>query len=172
MTPLQRLVLSSLWLLLTLGFCLTLAFAGQVVGHAAHYPPGAATVVDGDTVKFPDGRVCRLVGLDAPESDQPLGAYATAVLRRLVTGEVAVLVYGQDRYRRDLCWLTNGAVSVNAELVRKGAAETYLLNRTPFAAVLRAVEAEAKAADRGVWGLPNRESPSDYRKQQRSRVPP
>lgn len=170
-----RRVWAAVWIVLALAFCVSLVFAGPpVAGSAAHYRPGEATAVDGDTVKFKDGRVCRLVGIDAPESHQPFGALARSVVTQLVAGEVGVLVYGQDKYRRDLCWLTNGAISINAELVRQGLAETYLLTRAPFGSTLQLLESEAKAAGRGMWSLPasEYESPSVYRHRIKSQSAP
>jgi len=64
--------------------------------------------VDGDTVELADGRRVRLVGYDAYELSEPLGALARRELSSLCLGEVYLNVDGlepQDRYGRILGYL-------------------------------------------------------------------
>jgi len=131
------------------------------------------SVHDGDTVRFAGGRVCRLLGLDAPELAQPLGEHAQRALVGLLPlvregRPVTVLHYGRDRYGRLLCWVLGpGGEAVNLELVRAGLAEVYLAERSPFRHGLEAAQEEARNSRRGVWGLEGYESPSAYRKRLR-----
>ena len=139
-----------------------------------------ARVADGDTLSFTGRReVCRLTGIDAPETakkgrheGQPLGAEAQVFLEKLVGGRVVtVLVYGADRYGRFLCWvLSPDTLSANLEMVRFGLAEVYVYDAAappPFLSVLQQAEVEAQVARRGVWGLPDRESPAAFRRRLR-----
>jgi hypothetical protein len=76
-----------------------------------------ANVVDGDTVELADGRRVRLVGYDAYELSEPLGARARQELRSLCPGEAYLDVDDlepQDRYGRVLgyLWCRRGAGDV------------------------------------------------------------
>jgi endonuclease YncB( thermonuclease family) len=67
-------------------------------------------VVDGDTVILGDGSRIRLIGIDAPEADQPCGQQATDALRRLVEHRVVTVsdpdsVQDRDKYGRLLRYL-------------------------------------------------------------------
>ncbi len=71
-------------------------------------------VIDGDTVELSDGRRVRLVGYDAYELSEPLGALAGQELRSLCPGEAYLDVDDlepQDRYGRILgyLWCRRGA---------------------------------------------------------------
>jgi hypothetical protein len=71
-------------------------------------------VVDGDTVALADGRRVRLVGYDAYELTEPLGALARQELRSLCLGDAYLDVDDlepQDRYGRTLgyLWCRRGA---------------------------------------------------------------
>lgn len=133
-------------------------------------------VVDGDTVVYPQG-VCRLIGVDAPEvahgghPAQPMGEQAWEGLSgELVQGVNTVLVYGTDKYGRMLCAILDHAgYLTNLWLVESGLAETYLLERAPFAKGLAEAQARAKTERRGIWGLGRYERPSDYRKRIKAR---
>ena len=136
----------------------------------------AERIVDGDTIVYPRG-VCRLIGVDAPEVShpkqpgQPLGLEAQqAVAGQLQQGSNTVLVFGRDRYGRMLCAvLDHQGYLVNLMLLESGLAETYLLEKSPFAGGFRDAEARAKAQKMGIWGLPKYERPHDYRQRMKAR---
>lgn len=119
---------------------------GQVVG-----------IHDGDTLTLltPENRQVRvrLAGIDAPESRQPYGTRAQQVLSSLSFRQrVRVVVQDTDRYGRTVGRVWAGALDLNAELVRRGAAWVYRqYNRDP---ALPPLEAEARQAKRGLWALP------------------
>jgi hypothetical protein len=80
-------------------------------------PVFVANVVDGDTVELSDGRRVRLVGYDAYELSEPLGARARQELRSLCLGEAYLDVDNlepQDRYGRILgyLWCRRGAGNI------------------------------------------------------------
>lgn len=131
----------------------------------------AERAVDGDTITFPQGS-CRLVGIDAPEIThgakvgQPWAREAMMALEGMLgMGPATVLVFGLDRYGRMLCAVFDAqGYLVNLVLVESGLAETYLLEKAPFAAGLRQAEERAKRDKRGLWSQPSPERPADYRR--------
>ena len=129
-------------------------------------------ISDGDTLTLlvPDGASfkqvkVRLGEIDTPERKQPYGTRAQQILSELAYNQQArVVVQDTDRYGRTVGRVYVGAVDVNAEMVKRGAAwayRQYLKDQS-----LLALEAEAKAAKRGLWGLPEAERcpPWDWRK--------
>lgn len=130
---------------------------------AAEYNGKVVGVSDGDTLTLlvPDGTSfkqvkVRLGEIDTPESRQPYGERAKQALSDLAFGKPArVVVQDTDKYGRTVGRVFVGATDVNAEMIRQGAAwayRQYLKDQS-----LLALEAEAKAAKRGLWGLPEAE---------------
>jgi endonuclease YncB( thermonuclease family) len=110
-------------------------------------------VHDGDTITVlvagRDIRV-RLAGIDAPERGQPFRNASRNALEAQVAGrEVRVVERGRDGYGRVLGRVYVGPVDVNAEQVRAGYA--WVFRRFVQDPALLALEAEAKAAQRGLW---------------------
>ena len=126
-------------------------------------------VTDGDTLTLLTAdkqqvRI-RLAEIDAPESGQPYGTKAKLVLSELAFGKnVQARVMDTDRYGRTVARVHEGVLDINAELVRRGAAWAYRKYLTET--TLLAVEAEAKAARRGLWALPETErvAPWEWRR--------
>jgi endonuclease YncB( thermonuclease family) len=120
-------------------------FEGRVVG-----------VVDGDTIDVLVGhetRRVRLSGIDTPERGQPWADRATRALSRRVFGkEVRVNDVGTDRHGRTLGEVYADNLCVGCELVREGNAWVY--RKYTDDPVLYKLEAEARAARRGLWSLP------------------
>ena len=155
----------ALWL-----FGLLALLAGPLL--AAEYSGKVVGVSDGDTLTLlvPDGASfkqvkVRLGEIDTPERKQPYGTRAQQTLSELAYNQQArVVVQDTDRYGRTVGRVYVGGVDVNAELVKQGAAwvyRQYLKDQS-----LLALEAEAKTAKRGLWGLPEAERcpPWDWRK--------
>lgn len=167
----------SLATLVTLAMVFLLArFGGDLRDVLRPAPrPGAewfevVRVIDGDTIlvapnPFPQsasGDRLRLLGVDTPESVHPakpverFGLEAAAFTRRLCEGRRVRLVFEsgntQDRYGRTVAYvfLEDGSL-LNAEIIRQGYGHAY--TRFPFARMedFRALEAEARAARRGLW---------------------
>ena len=116
-------------------------------------------MIDGDTLEVagPDGAITvRIVGINAPESDECFGAEATDALRALVEDEELVLVVDRsdvDRFGRALRYVeTNDGVDVGAELVAGGFA---IARRYPpddaRADTYAQLQREAQEAKRGLW---------------------
>ena len=123
--------------------------AGRVVG-----------ITDGDTLTVLDAanrqvRV-RLAEVDTPESGQPYGDRARQALSDLAFGKaVRVAVVDTDRYGRTVGRVSAEGRDVNAEMVRRGAA--WVFRRYSDDPGLLRLEAEARAARRGLWALPEAE---------------
>lgn len=128
---------------------------------ASQGPQRVARIVDGDTLVLRGGARVRLLQIDAPEAGRE--CYARAAARELAglapVGAEIVLepdprLDPVDRYGRLLRYLRVGAVNVNVELVRRGAAAPYFYggDRGRYAPRLLAAVAEARAARRGMWG--------------------
>jgi len=103
----------------------------------------------------------RLIGLDTPEISPELecwGAEATARLTELLppgsTAWAAPDRDVRDRYDRHLLYLwTPDGLFVNAELIAAGDATVMIFApNDEHEELLRMLEAEASAADRGLWG--------------------
>lgn len=123
------------------------------------------SVADGDTLTVQVAGQpikVRLAGIDAPERDQPFGTQSRQSLARITLQRmVNVAVRKVDEYGRTVGVVTLGGLNVEAEQVRRGWAWVYRqYNRD---AQLLALEAEAKAARRGLWVEANPTPPWDWR---------
>ena len=141
---------------------LALALCAACGGSAA--PAGTATVDsvrDGDTILLEDGRRVRLVQVDAPELGvECWGDEAAEALERLAPAGTALRLERDpglddvDRHGRLLRYAHAGALNLNLEAVRIGAAAPYFYRgeRGLNARRLVAAAREARAARRGLWG--------------------
>ena len=152
-----------------------LAWGSAAAGVPGGIPAGlkaggnakAVEIVDGDTLVLDDGREVRLVGIQAPKlplgrkgfKPWPLAEEAKQALGRLALGKTLQLAYGgqdRDRHRRTLAHLfdTEGAW-IQGALLELGLARVYSFadNRALVPEML-ALEAEARAARRGIWAHP------------------
>ena len=139
---------------------------------AAEYTGRVVAISDGDTLTLlvPDGASyqqvkVRLGEIDTPESGQPFGQRAKQMLSDLAYNQQArVVVQDTDRYGRKVSRVYVGTVDVNAEMVKQGAAWVYRKYAQDQA--LYRLEEQAKAAKRGLWGLPEAQRcpPWDWRK--------
>ena len=130
-------------------------FTGRVVG-----------VADGDTISvLRDGRAerIRLAGIDCPERGQAFGTRARQATSEWAYGQyVTVLVRDRDDYGRlvgDVV-LPDGRM-LNGELVRAGLA--WASRYRGGDAELERLEAEARAARRGLWSDPHAVPPWRFR---------
>jgi len=143
--------------------------AGLINGGSGA-PPGSERsrvvhVVDGDTLVVEDGRTIRLLGIDTPETHNPnlrgpqaLGEAATTRLAAMVEGKTVELESDEtntDHYGRALRHVWLGRTLVAETLAREGLGHALVIPpNTRHAERIRAAEAAAKAAGRGLWGLP------------------
>lgn len=128
--------------------------------RATGSPGRVVGIQDGDTLTLltADHQQVRIrVGdIDAPEHDQPHGDRSKRMLSDLAFGRDAELtVLDVDSYGRSVCRVRVGQENVNAAMVRQGGAWVFTrYNRDPS---LVSLEAEARAARRGLWNLPEAE---------------
>jgi endonuclease YncB( thermonuclease family) len=121
---------------------------------------GSTPALEGRVVRVPDGdslevvmegerRRIRIFGIDAPELGQPWSRRA------------------REAYDRTVAEIYAGDVCVACELVRAGHAWVY--RRYDPDPSLLALEDEARASGRGLWGLPasERTPPWEWRRENR-----
>jgi len=147
-----------------------------LVGSSAGAETTAGKVVrvaDGDTITILADRQqtrVRLANIDTPERRQPWGKKAKQALAGLVAGKwVEVEVLDVDRYGRTIGLVLVDGHQVNRDLVASGHAWVYpKYNHDPG---LPDIEAEARAARRGLWSLPEAERipPWKWRREHRRR---
>ncbi len=146
--------------LLMVGLLLLVLAAVVTTAQSAEYTGRVVGISDGDTLTLlvPDGASfkqvkVRLGEIDTPESRQPFGERAKQTLSDLAYNKQArVVVQDTDKYGRTVGRVFVGTTDVNAEMIRQGAAwayRQYLKDQS-----LLRLEAEAKAAKRGLWALP------------------
>lgn len=132
-----------------------LSRAPQAGEEGVFYGP-VIRVADGDTLEVKVQGVVmdfRLAEVDAPEMDQRYGTKAREELAALVAGKSIVLVPSDtDRYGRTVAYAWAGAVCVNAELVRRGAA--YFYSEYSASDFLYGIEQRARNGKLGLWALP------------------
>ncbi len=75
-------------------------------------------VIDGDTFKTASRkRSVRLADIDAPEKGRPGSVKATAVLKKMIEGEmVRIKPVGRDKYGRTVADVYKGRESVNKKM--------------------------------------------------------
>jgi micrococcal nuclease len=125
-------------------------------------------VVDGDTLvaEGTNGEIkVRLMGIDAPESDQPFGPEAADLITTLI-GNQTLHIRGKDldRYGRILAHVDAGEMWLNLEMVRRGGAWVYQGKKDRYAVDLEAAQSLAKSARSGLWSAANPIYPGDWRK--------
>jgi len=131
-------------------------------------------VLDGDTIEvaLSSGPIrVRFGSVDAPEKNQPWGREARdALTRKLGDREVELDVVSQDQYDRLVAVVGLDDENVNAWLVQQGYAWAY--REYTKDKNYCAWEAEARAAQRGLWALPvaQRHAPWEFRAVQRGRA--
>lgn len=126
--------------------------------------PDTATVervIDGDTIVLTGGEKVRYLLVDAPETTNGhadcFGANAAQLDADLVLGKTIELAYDIERtdaYGRTLAYVSAGGVDINALLVERGAACVLFIppDGGDRRAAYEALQADAKAHRRGIWG--------------------
>jgi endonuclease YncB( thermonuclease family) len=143
----------------------------QIPRPVAASQPGLYQVVhvtDGDTFEVRDSLghtdTVRMLGMDTPETKDPrkavqcFGQAASAVTHSLLDGRKVRLVADptdsdRDKYHRLLryVYLPDGTF-VNLKLVTDGYAFAYVVFPIEKLEEFKAAEAEARTANRGLWG--------------------
>lgn len=122
-------------------------------------------IADGDTISVViDSKIekVRILGIDCPELAQPFGPEAKERVEALALGKTVSLEWrNRDKYGRVLGDVTlPSGENLAHVLVSAGLAWRF---RGYKDAALAKLEAEAKAARRGLWSRPNPVPPWEYR---------
>ncbi|MBV6509372.1 MAG: hypothetical protein JJLCMIEE_02441 [Acidimicrobiales bacterium] len=115
-------------------------------------------IIDGDTFDLTTGERIRLIGIDTPERDAPLGTEATAYVRTVIPeGTPVDLVYDVERhddYGRTLAYVyrAEDRLFVNLDIVEAGWATAFPYEpNTSHADEFATAEATAITSGVGMW---------------------
>ncbi|EAV47249.1 nuclease (SNase-like) protein [Methylophilales bacterium HTCC2181] len=149
--------------------CLSVMF-----GHAhADVKGRVIRVVDGDTIILQEmnGKIIkvRLLGIDAPELDQPFGYESSALLTSFVENKMVYVASNKkDRYQRLLGKVLMKEKDINYQLIKNGYAwhfKRYSSNQKKNDVLLYAdAEKEAQQFRRGLWKALSPKPPWEWRK--------
>ena len=138
--------------------------AGGCGGSGSECGPSTGKVtrvVDGDTVELETGVKIRYLMINAPETtnghDDCFGQNAVQFNTDLVMGKDVELAYDvecEDRFGRTLAYVSVGGQEVNTLMVERGFACVLHIppNGDDRADEFEALQAAAKAANKGLWG--------------------
>ncbi len=140
--------------------------AKLAVKEPARKPCTVTDIIDGDTivVRFPDGEsvTIRLMGIDAPESDQAFGRESTNLLSSLISNrQVEVKGSKKDRHGRTLAHIHVDGIWVNRRMISRGLAWHY--REYSSNADLSSAETASRARHAGLWAESDALAPWDYR---------
>ena len=124
-----------------------------VMAGAVETITGRAMPLDGYTLRMGRDDV-RMFGIDSPEMRTPLGLIARGAMDDIVAGQIVTCdVVNTDSNKRPVAVCTAGGTDLAEALVRQGLATVYRKYTTgsPLEETYNAAEAEARAAELGVW---------------------
>ena len=144
------------------------------LGHAEQFTGKVVGISDGDTLNvLREGKAVkvRLHGIDTPERAQAFGTRAQQFTSELAFGnEVTVVVRDTDRYGRvvgEVRLPEPDGRNLNQELVKAGMAWWYK-QYAPNDTTLAQLEADARAAQRGLWAEAHPVPPWAWRRGERA----
>lgn len=152
MLQLSRINLVGIFTLVLLAFCGSAEaeiLQGEVIG-----------ITDGDTVTVLDSNKTawkvRLMGIDAPEKNQPFGKKSKEALSDLIFGKMVFVEYHKrDRFGRAIGKIVVDGVDANLEQVKAGLAWHYKQYQKEQSSEDREVysraEEQARADQKGLW---------------------
>lgn len=112
-------------------------------------------IIDGDTIKLKDGKVVRLIGINAPETYQPYYKEAKEKLRELIYRKTVRLesdLKSKDEYGRLLRYVFVNNLFINSEMIRLGCARfEEVLPNTRYSDLLLEMENKARKVRRCIW---------------------
>jgi endonuclease YncB( thermonuclease family) len=143
-----------------------LALALLLLAALPEFSARVVGVSEGDTITVlhdDNPEIIRLYGIDAPENSQPFGAEADKFISALVSGKtVTVRVHGTDRYHQTIAEVLLPDGRSLAQEVVKGGFAWWDPKAAPEDKELQRLQAEAKAAKRGLWAQANPVAPWDW----------
>jgi micrococcal nuclease len=114
-------------------------------------------VIDGDTLILEDNTEIRLVGVNAPEKNDPYYFEATNFTKKLVENKKVTLeydAYTSDRFGRVLAYVIVGDKNLSLELVKNGLAKVAIYEdrrKLIYQDDLLKFQESAKSKKLGVW---------------------
>jgi len=133
-------------LLLTLLLILNLVFFSK---ELTREKVTVGRVIDGDTFELKDGRVIRLLNINAPEKNLPQSDAAKSYLSRLENSSVELEVFETDKYERHLARVYSPEYT-NLYLVKEGMSSKFLVQDKEIDIFSKAEE-EAIRVGKGIW---------------------
>ncbi len=131
---------------------LYLNFSGSLIEKGIETT--VSRIVDGDTVELANGDLVRLIGIDAPEKNQPYYDEVVGQLKKL-EGKIIRMEKdktNKDRYGRYLRYIFLDDHFVNLELVQNGLVYAYIVSPDKrYEKELLEAEAVARASGMGIW---------------------
>ena len=157
--------MKSIWIALFGIICCVGLFADTLNGYVVG-------VSDGDTVKVLDAgkkqHRIRLLGIDAPESNQAFGQKSKQYLSSLIFNKNVSITYKEkDQYGRILGTIFYENENINLKMVKAGLAWHYVYFAKDNKELAEA-EAAARKEKLGLWKDPNPMPPWDFRRQKRN----
>ncbi|MEM5778101.1 MAG: thermonuclease family protein [Candidatus Aenigmatarchaeota archaeon] len=138
--------------LIAVGITLIIYFIWDYIGNYKQ----VNFVIDGDTFKTSDGKIVRLIGIDAPEIGEPCFLEAKEKLKEIVNGKIVRLekdVKEKDEYGRLLRYVYIDNLFVNAEMIRLGFAKFEEIKpNIKYSDLFLEEENKARIAKRCIWG--------------------
>lgn len=156
--------MKSIWIALFGIICCMGLFADTLNGYVVG-------VSDGDTVKVLDAgkkqHRIRLLGIDAPESNQAFGQKSKQYLSSLIFNKNVSITYKEkDQYGRILGTIFYENENINLKMVQAGLAWHYVYFAKDNKELAEA-EAAARKEKLGLWADPNPMPPWDFRYQKK-----
>ena len=154
--------------------CIGIALSCVYPTAAAQFEARIAQVIDGDTLDLVTAKArmrVRLADIDAPERKQPYGHRSRQSLIAICGGDLArVDTKGRDRDKNMLAVVRCNGTDAGAEQVRLGMA--WVIERDAAGdSPLHALQAEARAARRGLWADKEPVPPWEWRGDARASAP-
>lgn len=123
------------------------------------------SIIDGDTVKLSTGQIVRLIGIDAPEGNEPFYSESKNKLSDLILNKEVRLekdISEVDRYSRPLRYIFIDDILVNLEIVRQGYATAYKYPPdVKYYELLSQAESEARSEFIGMWSKTATPAPTE-----------
>lgn len=127
--------------------------------NTALYQSKATRVIDGDTIILENNKTIRLIGIDAPEKNEPFYQESKDFLYFLLKDQPLEIKTGEDaydNYGRQLAYVTKITTQelINLTMLEQGLATTMAIPpNTTYQEIFETAEIEAKVNQLGIWQL-------------------
>lgn len=134
-------------LILTLSFYLFFSFFHSTTLSKEKVIIGR--VIDGDTLELTDGRVLRLLNINAPEKSTPLSKESISLVKLFENKTIEIEITGKDTYNRYLSRVYTPEY-LNLQLVSLGLSSKFLVQESELKVFANAEE-QAIENEKGIW---------------------